>query len=126
MTERLDFVIYGATGFTGYYCVKVKIDIIYLKLFNLIVLEHSFKFNLSKFQNLVKINSEKNKNYSFAIAGRSVTKLKKVLEDVGKELNKDLSNVQIIEANADSKVSLVNMTKQAKGKCFSKFSLCFL
>ena len=25
MADRLDFVIYGATGYTGYYCVKVTI-----------------------------------------------------------------------------------------------------
>ena len=24
MTDRFDFVIYGASGYTGYYCVKVN------------------------------------------------------------------------------------------------------
>ena len=65
-------------------------------------------------------------------AGRSVDKLKKVLKEVGEELKQDLSKVQIIEANADSKQSLVEMTKQCKVlvtvvgpyqcKCFS---VCF-
>ena len=41
-------------------------------------------------------------------------KLKKVLKEVGEDLKQDLSNVQIIEANADNKQSLINMTKQCK------------
>ena len=41
-------------------------------------------------------------------------KLRKVLKEVGEDLKQDLSKVQIIEANADDKQSLVNMTKQCK------------
>ena len=41
-------------------------------------------------------------------------KLKKVLKEVGEDLKQDLTNVQIIQANADDKESLVNMTKQCK------------
>lgn len=84
--DRLDFVIFGATGFTGYYCVR----------------------------NLLKINSEKNKNYSFAIAGRSKEKLRSVLEEVSKELGQDTSAVKLIEADVDNRESISNMTKQCK------------
>lgn len=87
MGERnYDFIIYGASGYTGYFCVK----------------------------NLVKINTEKNKNYSFAVAGRSEQKLIQVLKDVGEDLKQDLSNVPVIVANAKNKDSLMNMTKQCK------------
>ena len=58
-------------------------------------------------------------------------KLKKVLKEVGEDLKQDLTNVPIIQANADDKESLVNMTKQCKvlvtvvgpyqGKSFRRF-----
>jgi len=85
-TERYDFVIYGASGYTGYYCVK----------------------------NLLKINTEKNKNYTFAVAGRNEEKIKQTLKEIGDDLKQDTSKISIILANADSKDSLVKMTGKAK------------
>jgi len=85
-TKPYDFVIFGGTGYTGFYCIK----------------------------NLIKINSEKNKNYTFAVAGRNLNKLKSVIDEVAKEVKQDLSKIPLIESDVKNKESLVNMTKQCR------------
>lgn len=83
---KLDIVIFGATGFTG---------------MHLIPYIHKFS------------KSEKYK-FSWGISGRSKEKLKKVLEDIGKKLEADFSNIPTIISNVDDDNSLYQMARQAK------------
>uniref|UniRef100_A0A158Q789 Sacchrp_dh_NADP domain-containing protein n=1 Tax=Elaeophora elaphi TaxID=1147741 RepID=A0A158Q789_9BILA len=82
--SRYDIVLYGASGFTGAYVLKLLVD------------------------------EQKQNKLSFAIAGRSENRLKKLLETTGQELGKDLQDVPIIIANNSDESTLVVMAKQAK------------
>jgi len=81
---RYDIVLYGASGFTGAYV-------------------------LERF-----VNSEDYGHLSFAVAGRSMQKLKKVLKDVGELTGKDISQIPIIVADSGNEKELANMAQQAK------------
>ncbi|KAL3985868.1 Saccharopine dehydrogenase family protein [Acanthocheilonema viteae] len=78
--SRYDIVLYGASGFTGTYVLKLLIE------------------------------EQKKQNVSFAIAGRSEARLRKLLESTGK----DLQNISIIIANSYDESTLAAMAKQAK------------
>uniref|UniRef100_A0A8R1TZC8 Sacchrp_dh_NADP domain-containing protein n=1 Tax=Onchocerca volvulus TaxID=6282 RepID=A0A8R1TZC8_ONCVO len=82
--SRYDIVLYGASGFTGAYVLKL----------------------------LVKEQNQQ--NVSFAVAGRSEARLKKLLENTSKEMGKDLQNIPIIIANSHDESTLAAMAKQAK------------
>uniref|UniRef100_A0A1I8EZ08 Sacchrp_dh_NADP domain-containing protein n=1 Tax=Wuchereria bancrofti TaxID=6293 RepID=A0A1I8EZ08_WUCBA len=82
--SRYDIVLYGASGFTGAYVLKLLIE------------------------------EQKQHNVSFAIAGRSEARLKKLLENISQELGKDLQNVSIITANSYDESTLAAMANQAK------------
>ncbi|OZC07948.1 hypothetical protein X798_05055 [Onchocerca flexuosa] len=82
--SRYDIVLYGASGFTGAYVLKL----------------------------LVKEQNQQ--NVSFAVAGRSEARLKKLLEDTSQEMGKDLQNIPIIIANSYDESTLAAMAKQAK------------
>jgi short subunit dehydrogenase-like uncharacterized protein len=81
---RYDIVLYGASGFTGAYV-------------------------LERF-----VNSSEYGQLTFAVSGRSMQKLKKVLKDVGEMTGKDLSQIPIIIADSGNEKELANMAQQAK------------
>jgi len=83
MTEkRFDFVVFGATGFTGAFVVE----------------------------QLAKVC----KNYKWAVAGRSESKLKKTLQEISSRLSFSIADVPTIVSDVANAESLVKMAKQAK------------
>ncbi|GLV31174.1 Saccheropin dehydrogenase 1 [Carabus blaptoides fortunei] len=84
MAQRLDALIFGASGFTGKYTVK----------------------------ELALIAKEK--PITWGVAGRSEEKLKSVLEEMSKKTGVDLSSVKIVTADINDEESLKQMTAQAK------------
>uniref|UniRef100_A0A1B6G4X9 Saccharopine dehydrogenase NADP binding domain-containing protein n=1 Tax=Cuerna arida TaxID=1464854 RepID=A0A1B6G4X9_9HEMI len=86
MEQKLDIVVFGATGFTGKFVVQ----------------------ELNKY-------ATKNKGISWGIAGRSETKLKQLLVDleIVKE-GSDSESVPIIIANVEDESSLLKMTNRAR------------
>lgn len=102
--ERLDLIVFGATGFTG-------------------------KYTVAEVHRIVK-NGEA---LTWGIAGRSQSKLEKIIKDLEKKtgnlllniqmvmdvkvyriLGDDLSKVKIVIADVSDEVSLKDMTSQAK------------
>ncbi|KAF2904989.1 hypothetical protein ILUMI_01191, partial [Ignelater luminosus] len=86
MSERLDIILFGATGITG----KTTIPYLY------------------------KFAAEKN-SLKWGIAGRSKQKLKDVLSETAKIIDvDDLSHIPIIIADVENEDSIRRMTAQAK------------
>ncbi|GFS14893.1 saccharopine dehydrogenase-like oxidoreductase [Elysia marginata] len=83
-SEKFDLVVFGASGFTGQYVVD----------------------------EVSRVAEEE--NLTWAIAGRNMAKLQKVLSEASKRTGKDLSEAAIIIADTTSKSSLEEMAKQAK------------
>ncbi|KAM3717975.1 Lipid droplet localized protein [Dirofilaria immitis] len=84
MISRYDIVLYGASGFTGVYVLKLLIE------------------------------QQNQENVTFAIAGRNETRLKRLLENLSQEMNKNLQNIPIIIADSYDESTLAAMAKQAK------------
>ncbi|KAF5285427.1 hypothetical protein FQA39_LY16681 [Lamprigera yunnana] len=84
MTDRLDIVLFGATGYTGKYCIEYVHKLL------------------------------KEKHHTWGLAGRSEQKLKKALSDYQKSTDEDLSNVPILVADVEDYDSLKAMTARAK------------
>lgn len=84
MAARLDFIIFGATGFTGQYTV----------------------------QELIRISEQK--PCTWGVAGRNKEKLNTLLKTVGKKVGKDLSSVEVFIADVDDAKSLESMASRAK------------
>ncbi|VDM95626.1 unnamed protein product [Thelazia callipaeda] len=82
--SRYDIVLYGASGFTGGYVLKLLVQ------------------------------EQEQQNITFAIAGRSDLRLKKLLESTGQEMGKNLQNIPIIIANSYDESTLALMAQQAK------------
>lgn len=61
--SRYDIVLYGASGFTGTYVLRLLVE------------------------------EQKQQNISFAIAGRSEARLRKLLESTGQELGKSFMKI---------------------------------
>uniref|UniRef100_A0A915CPV1 Saccharopine dehydrogenase NADP binding domain-containing protein n=1 Tax=Ditylenchus dipsaci TaxID=166011 RepID=A0A915CPV1_9BILA len=87
MSHQYDLVLYGASGFTGAYVLEALVN--------------------SEFYNLAE-------KVSFAVAGRSESKLKKTLNEVSKLTGKDLSQTPIILADSSNTNDLSKMAQQAK------------
>ncbi|XP_072396596.1 saccharopine dehydrogenase-like oxidoreductase [Diabrotica undecimpunctata] len=83
---RLDFLIFGATGFTGLHCIPY----------------------------VYKFAKDNGRNMAWGVAGRSEEKLKEALEKMGKKVDADLSETTIIVADVKDYDSLVKMAKRAK------------
>lgn len=83
--QRLDLVVFGASGFTGKHAII----------------------------QVLKLSKEKGL-LSWGIAGRNEKKLKSVLKDVGDKSGEDLSNIKIIIADVMQEDSLEKMAKSAK------------
>ncbi|KAF2885494.1 hypothetical protein ILUMI_20644 [Ignelater luminosus] len=86
MANRLDIVLFGASGFTGRYCIE-------------------------EIHRLSKANG---KSLTWGIAGRSHTKLKQALDEYQKKTDDDLNSVPIILADAEDYISLKQMTERAR------------
>ncbi|XP_050497990.1 saccharopine dehydrogenase-like oxidoreductase [Diabrotica virgifera virgifera] len=84
MAERLDLLLFGATGVTGLHAIR-----------------YLYKFS-------------KEKKLTWGISGRSETKLKAVLENVGLQIGEDLSKTPIILADIKNQTSLNEMAQKAK------------
>jgi len=81
---RYDFVIYGATGFTGQFVVDFV------------------------------VRAEQEHGITWAVAGRSEDKLRAVLDRSGQACGKDLSSKPLIICECGDQSSLLAMASQAK------------
>lgn len=84
MSQRLDFVIFGATGFTGQYTVL----------------------------ELIRISGQK--PCTWGVAGRNKAKLTALLAKLGTKAGKDLSSIEVIIADVDDAKALEAMAARAK------------
>lgn len=84
MASRLDFVIFGATGFTGQYTVE----------------------------ELIQLTGDK--PATWGVSGRNKSKLEALLKQIGTKLGKDLSSVEVIVADVDDAKALEAMAARAK------------
>lgn len=87
--REFDLVIFGATGFTGFFVVRELLLSIAEKI-------------------------DEYSNLKWAVAGRNVQKLSEVLAKVGAELDKDLHSVVKIEADVSDGKSLAAMASRTK------------
>jgi len=87
--REFDLVIFGATGFTGFFVVR---------------------------ELLLTIDKKRNEyaHLKWAVAGRNLTKLNEVLIKVGTELGKDLTEVAKIQADVQDAKSLTAMAERTK------------
>ncbi|XP_049812677.1 saccharopine dehydrogenase-like oxidoreductase isoform X1 [Schistocerca nitens] len=83
--EKLDLVIFGASGFTGKYTTEEALRL-----------------------------SKVNDGFTWGIAGRSSKKLKQILDDISKKTGEDLSYIPIIEADLQNFDSLLHMASRAR------------
>lgn len=86
MADRIDLVIFGATGFTGKHAI-----------------EYVYKFSKAEGRSL-----------TWGVAGRSEQKLKEILDEQAKILEADFSQIPIIEADIKDEESLKRMAQRAK------------
>lgn len=82
--ERYDLVIFGATGFTGQFVVD----------------------------EVARLAEEE--RLTWAVAGRKMERLQKVLEQSGQRTGKNLEDTPIIIADTSSETSILDMCKKAK------------
>ncbi|CAG9770191.1 unnamed protein product [Ceutorhynchus assimilis] len=86
MANRLDIILFGATGFTGIHCIPY----------------------------IAKHAKENGRNLSWGVAGRNEEKLKAALKEVGEKLEASFDKIPIIIASVNDYDSLVNMGKRTK------------
>lgn len=86
MSQRLDIIIFGATGFTGMHCIPY----------------------------IHKLTNNSGRNITWGVAGRSETKLKEVLEKIGSKLEVDLTKTPKFTCNVEDEDSIFKMAQQAK------------
>lgn len=84
--DRYDFVVFGATGFTGQFVVD----------------------------EVARVIDEEGGNRKMAVAGRSMEKLQKVLAESSQRTGKSLEETPIIICDVSSQESLAEMCKQAR------------
>ncbi|XP_061167009.1 protein-cysteine N-palmitoyltransferase HHAT-like [Saccostrea echinata] len=83
-TERYDIVVFGASGFTGQFVVE----------------------------EVAKVAP--GQNLTWAVSGRSMEKIQKVLDKASKRTGADLESIPIIIADTSNEESLLQMAKQAR------------
>ncbi|XP_071054973.1 lipid droplet localized protein-like [Onthophagus taurus] len=86
MSDKLDIIIFGVTGYTGLRTIPYLTNVIN-------------QYNLS---------------LSWGVAGRSEVKIKKMLKEFGQSKGVNYDNVPIIIADINDENSLKNMTSQAR------------
>lgn len=84
--DRLDFLLLGATGVTGMYCIPV----------------------------LHELSEENGSNLTWGVAARSEKKVKEVLSQVGNKIGVDLSSTPIVLADVNDNESLLKMARKTK------------
>uniref|UniRef100_A0A914UP68 Saccharopine dehydrogenase NADP binding domain-containing protein n=1 Tax=Plectus sambesii TaxID=2011161 RepID=A0A914UP68_9BILA len=82
--REFDIIVFGATGYTGHYVVET----------------------LAK--------SEEAAKYRWAVAGRSILKLRKTLDDVGLLIGRNLRTMTAIKADVEDEASLNAMAKRTR------------
>lgn len=82
MADRLDVIIFGATGFTGKQTVVKSVRLL--------------------------------EGLKWGVAGRSEKKIKDVLDDVGKKVEKDLASLPYFVADVADENSLQDLMKRTK------------
>lgn len=87
-TRNFDLVIFGATGFTGFFVIRE------------LIISISSKSELSSLK--------------WAIAGRNKDKLNQKLAKIAEEMDVDLSKIEIIIADVNEEKSLLEMAKRTK------------
>lgn len=88
-TKEFDVIIFGATGFTGFYVLREL-------LLSLEQRNHEYQ------------------NLKWAIAGRNEQKMSIKLNEVGNELNKNLTDVTKIVADVSNSNSLLEMARRSR------------
>lgn len=88
-SKEFDLIIFGATGFTGFYVLRELLL--------------SLEQRKSEYEHL-----------KWAIAGRNEQKMTMKLEEVGQELNKNLNDVTKIVADCSNTNSLLEMAKRSR------------
>ncbi|XP_022908076.1 saccharopine dehydrogenase-like oxidoreductase [Onthophagus taurus] len=86
MANRLDIVIFGVTGFTGLRTIPYITNII----------------------------KQHNLSLTWGVAGRSETKIKRMLKELGQRNGVNYDNIPIIIADVNDENSLIKMTSQAR------------
>lgn len=127
--DRLDVVIFGASGFSKYTSLFIFIvqqfhNVLrnYLKFISIIprthTHTHSFSYTAGKYTVLEGVKLLE--NLSWGVAGRDEEKLKRTLKEVGDKVGKDLSTTPIIVADVKDENSLQKMAERAKviNRCF--------
>lgn len=87
--RHFDIVIFGASGYVGYYAIR-------------------------ELYQSIEQNSQEYANIKWAIAGRRLDKLQQTLAELSEELQVDLSSVPTIIADVLDVSSLVNMAESTK------------
>lgn len=95
--NRLDIIVFGATGYTGHYVVE----------------------------NLIKTIVKENHDLTWGVAGRNEKKTKEVLDVVSSYVEKRLDDIPVIVADVDDEDSIYQMCKRARIiiNCVGPYSL---
>uniref|UniRef100_A0A1B6C8Z6 Saccharopine dehydrogenase NADP binding domain-containing protein n=2 Tax=Clastoptera arizonana TaxID=38151 RepID=A0A1B6C8Z6_9HEMI len=83
--NKLDFIIFGATGFTGQFVVLKMLE-----------------------------RAKNEENLTWGVAGRSDVKLKELLKSISDETGKDITKTPVIIADINNEASLTEMASKAK------------
>lgn len=97
-SDRLDLIIFGATGYTGQY-----------------VIEH-----------VVKTIDKENHTLTWGVAGRNRAKLQQSLAEVSKWVGKNLDSVPIVIADVNDEQSIKDMCSKGRMivNCVGPYQLC--
>lgn len=95
--NRLDIIVFGATGYTGGYVVE----------------------------NLIKTIDKENQDLTWGIAGRSEKKTREVLDKVSVYVEKNLDTIPVIVADVNDEDSILRMCIRARIiiNCVGPYSL---
>lgn len=95
--NRLDIIVFGATGYTGAYVVE----------------------------NLIKTIDKENQDLTWAVAGRNEKKTRNVLDDVSAYVGKNLDGIPVIVADVNDEDSILRMCKRGRIiiNCVGPYSL---
>lgn len=95
--NRLDIIVFGATGYTGSYVVE----------------------------NLVRTIDKENQELKWGVAGRSEKKTRDVLDKVSTYVGKNLDGIPVIVADVSDEDSILRMCKQGRIiiNCVGPYSL---
>lgn len=107
-SDRLDIVIFGASGFSKF----GQLDCMFmckanLKQHFLVLIVTAGKYTIFEGVKLLE-------NLSWGVAGRDEEKLKRTLKEIGDKADKDLSAIPIIIADVQDENSLQKMAERAK------------